>query len=115
MTAKRCARAIYWRARPGQFAAYSDYLSRVVEPIDHAAQQAGDLHSFTTLVDARPDAPWSHMRLFIFDQPAQREQMVAALARAAASLTPDPQERAARAAHAAGLRDRVGEADFDVL
>jgi len=110
-----CARVIYWRALPGQFEAYNGYLRDVVEPIDHAAQNNGDLLGFTTLVDAGPDAPWTHMRLFTFENPAQRAGMVAALGRAAAALTPNAQERAARAAHVATLRERVGEADFDVL
>ncbi len=111
----RCARAIYWRAKPGQFAAYTDYLREVVEPIDHLARQRGDLQSFSTLVDAGAGAPWTHMRLFIFESPDQRANMVAALGQAALALTPDADKRAARAAHAATLRDRVGEADYDVL
>ena len=41
--------------------------------------------------------------------------LLAALADAAAVLTPDPKQRAARAAHAATLRDKVGQADFDLL
>ena len=110
-----CARVIYWRARPGQFDAYTRYLREVVEPIDHEAQRRGDLLGFTTLVDASPDAPWTHMRLFTFESPAQRANMVAALAQAAAVLTPATQERAARAARVATLRERIGEADFDIL
>lgn len=112
---KRCARVIYWRARPGQFEAYSDYLRSVVEPIDHEAQRRGDLLSFSTLVDTTPGAAWTHMRLFTFETEAQRANMVAALAQAAAALTPDAQERAARAARTAHLRERVGEADYDLL
>jgi hypothetical protein len=55
------------------------------------------------------------MRLFTFENPAQRANMVAALAQAAATLTPDAGKRAARAAHVATLRERVGESDFDIL
>jgi hypothetical protein len=114
-TPARCARIIYWRAQPGQFDAYTDYLRRVVEPIDHEAQRRGDLLSFSTLVDATPGAPWTHMRLFTFETPAQRADMVAALGRAGAALTPDAAQRAARATIAAALRERVGEADYDLL
>jgi hypothetical protein len=39
----------------------------------------------------------------------------ATLAADANTVTPDPQQRAERAVHAATLRDRVGEADFDLL
>jgi len=115
MRGGRCARAIYWRARAGQFDAYSDYLRTQVEPIDHEARRCGALTGFMTLVDRSADAPWTHMRLFTFDHAEQRADMVNALARAAAALTPDAQERATRASYAAGLRDKVGESDFDLL
>ena len=115
MASKQYARAIYWRARPGQFDAYTRYLQTQVENIDHEARQRGALASFSTLVDNTPDAPWTHMRLFIFDSAPQRAQMVEALGQAASALTPDPDQRASRAIYAASLRDKVGEADFDVL
>ena len=115
MNAKKYARVIYWRAKPGQFEAYSEYVQTYVEPIDHEALQRGSLISFTTLVDASPGAPWTHMRLFVFANQPQRSQMVEALGQANAALNPDPAVRAARAAHAATLRDKVGESDLDVL
>ncbi len=115
MTSASCARAIYWRARPGQLQAYSDYLREQVEPIDHAAQRSGAVHSFSTLVDPAPNAAWTHLRLFYFASAEQRANMVQALAEAAATLTPDASVRQARAALAATLRERVGEADFEVL
>ena len=115
MNAKKYARVIYWRARLGQFAAYSEYLQNHVEPIDHEALQRGSLISFTTLVDASPGAPWTHMRIFVFANPQQRTHMVEALGQANAALNPDPAVRAARVAHAATLRDKVGESDLDVL
>ncbi len=115
MDAKKYARVIYWRAKPGQFEAYSEYLQTHVEPIDHEALQRGSLISFTTLVDASPDAAWTHMRLFVFANEHQRANMVEALGRANASINPDAAVRAARAAHAATLRDKVSESDLDVL
>lgn len=115
MASPRYARAIYWRAKPGQLQAYNDYLHAYVEPIDHAAQKSGLLESFTTLIDPRPQAPWTHMRLFVFSSPEQRAGMVQALSQAAAQLTPDAAVRQARSERAASLRERVGEADFDVL
>ena len=115
MASKQYARAIYWRAKPGQFDAYTRYLQTQVETIDHEAQRRGALAGFTTLMDNTADAPWTHMRLFIFDSEPQRARMADALAQAAAALTPDPDQRAARAIHAATLRDKVGEANFDVL
>ena len=115
MSDTRCARAIYWRAKPGKLDAYSAFLRLEVEPIDHTAQSQGALVSFSTLVDASAGAAWTHMRLFMFESHAQRQDMVAALARAAEGITPDPMQRNARAARAAILRERVGEADFDLL
>lgn len=115
MPSTRFARAIYWRAKPGQLQAYNDYLHEFVEPVDHAAQRSGALETFTTLIDPRPDAPWTHMRLFVFSSAAQRASMVEALGKAAAALTPDVALRQARTERAASLRERVGDADFDVL
>lgn len=115
MKPQACARVIYWRAKPGQLDAYSAYLQAYVEPVDEEARRQGALRRFMTLVDARPDAPWSHMRLFVFDSHEDRSNMLTALAAAAATFTPDPAQRAQRASHAATLRDRVGEADFDLL
>ena len=115
MDTKKYARVIYWRAKPGQFEAYSQYLQTHVEPIDHEALQRGSLISFTTLVDASPAAVWTHMRLFVFASEQQRTHMVTALGEANAVLNPDPAVRAARAAHAATLRDKVAESDLNVL
>lgn len=115
MDNKQCARAIYWRAKPGQFEAYSAYVRTQVEPIDHEAQLRGSLISHTTFLDRSPDAPWTHMRLFIFHDAEQRANMAAALAEASVALMPNAKQRAARTAHAATLRDKVGESDFDVL
>ena len=115
MPSTRFARVIYWRAKPGQLQAYNDYLHEFVEPVDHAAQRSGALETFTTLIDPRPDAPWTHMRLFVFSTAAQRAGMVEALGKAAAALTPDAALRQARTERAVNLRERVGEADFDVL
>ena len=115
MESKKYARAIYWRAKTGQFEAYSQYLQTQVEPIDHEALQRGSLVSFTTLVDASPTAAWTHMRLFVFANEQQRAHMVVALGEANAALNPDPAVRAARATHAATLRDKVAESDLDVL
>ncbi|MEO8857699.1 MAG: hypothetical protein ABI343_11995 [Burkholderiaceae bacterium] len=115
MKDKQCARAIYWRAKPGQFEAYSDYVRTQVEPIDHEAQLRGALISHTTLLDRTANAPWTHMRLFIFHDAKQRDNMAQALSEAAAALMPNAARRAERSAHAATLRDRVGDADFDLL
>ena len=50
MTSQACARAIYWRAKPGQLDAYSAYLDQHVEPIDEEARRQGALRSFIEVV-----------------------------------------------------------------
>ncbi|MEO7937765.1 MAG: hypothetical protein ABIR55_04015 [Burkholderiaceae bacterium] len=115
MTDTPCAKAIYWKALPGQFDAYTSYLRDEVEPIDHEAQRRGVLTRFCTLVDSRPDAPWTHMRVFEFSSTQQRDALVPALAAIVAELTPDGATRAQRSARANGLRERVGEADLGLL
>jgi hypothetical protein len=114
-TPGRLARIICWRALPGQLQAYTDYLHAQVEPIDEAAVQAGVLRSHATWVDERPDAPWSHMRVFVFDTAEQRAAMKAKLAQLVEQRTPDPQIRATRAALAAQLRTLVSEHDVSLL
>ncbi len=115
MSDTRCAKLIYWKAKPGQFDRYTDYLRSEVEPIDHEAQRLGVLTRFSTLVDPREEAPWSHMRVFEFTDAAQRDALVQGLTEASQALTPDAQVRAQRSSLAATLRDRVGETDVDLL
>jgi hypothetical protein len=37
------ARVYYWRAKPGKLAEYTDYITRIAEPIDHEAQRRGSV------------------------------------------------------------------------
>jgi len=115
MTTSTCAKVIYWRARAGQFDAYTEYLRSEVEPIDHAAQAQGVLTRFATLVDRRADADWTHMRIFEFTDTAQRERLQQGLGAVMQAMLPDAQARAERAQRAASLRDKVGEVDLDLL
>ena len=113
--ATRCARIIYWRAKPGMLEAYSRYLQQYVDAIDERALQQGHLLKHATWVDATPNAEWTHMRVFEFKTHAQRETMKTALVQAAAELTPDASERAQRAQLAESLRDKVREQNLDLL
>jgi len=115
MIPSTCAKVFYWRAKPGQFDAYTDYLRAEVEPIDHVALERGVLTRFATLMDERPDAPWSHMRIFEFADAAQRVRLPQALGAIMQERVPDVQARADRAQRAASLRDKVGEDDLDLL
>ena len=115
MIPSTCAKVIYWRAKPGQFDAYTDYLRTEVEPIDHVALARGVLTRFATLMDARADAPWTHMRIFEFADAAQRARLQEGLGAIMQEMVPDANARAARAQRASGLRDKVGENDLDLL
>ncbi len=115
MNPSTCAKVIYWRAKPDQFDAYTDYLRTEVEPIDHAALERGVLSRFATLIDARANAPWTHMRIFEFADAAQRARLQEALGLIMQDMLPDAQARAARAQRAASLREKVGEDDLDLL
>ncbi len=115
MTLSTCARVIYWRAKPGQFDAYTHYLRAEVEPIDRVALQRGVLTRFATLMDARTDAPWTHMRIFEFADTTQRARLQEGLGAIMQEMVPDADARARRAQRAASLRDKVGEDDLDLL
>ena len=47
--------AYYWRAKPGQAAAYEDYIRTVAEKIDEDARQAG---VFDEVVTVTPSQIW---------------------------------------------------------
>src|SRR4051812_20302127 len=44
--------AYYWRAKPGQLAAYSEYIRTVAEPIDEDARRSGVFEDVRTVVPA---------------------------------------------------------------
>lgn len=110
-----CAIAIYWRAKPGQFDAYTQYLRDEVEPIDELALERGVLIRHCTLIDARPGAPWTHMRLFEFSDAAQRARLHAGMAAIMQERIPEAAVRAERAQRAALMRDKVEEVELDLL
>jgi hypothetical protein len=109
------ARIYYWRALPGKLEEYGRYVREVAEPIDHEAQRAGAFVSVATYVSRDPAAPWTHMRVFVLRDSAQLRGLAAALDAAGARVEPDSARRQTRAAYAATLRERVGDATVEVL
>lgn len=99
----------YWRARPGMFQAYSDYIRNVAEPIDEEGRKAGvfvEVHTYTQqIVTGAPGADWTHVRIFKLRSFASWDQFSAGLDEAAKRAFPDEEERKRLQAPAAGMRD----------
>ena len=109
------ARVYYWRAKPGKFAEYTDYIRDLAEPIDHEAQRRGAFVSVTTYVASDTSSTWTHMRVFILRDSAQLAGLSAALDAAGVALEPDSTKRRARSQYGATLRDAMGSATYGVL
>jgi hypothetical protein len=99
----------YWRARPGKFAAYSDYIHNVAELIDEEGRKAGvfeEVHTFTQqIVTGAPGADWTHVRIFKLKSFASWDAFAAGLDEAAKRAFPDEEERKRLQAPAAEMRD----------
>ncbi len=109
-----CARSFRVRVLPGQEAAYERYLRDVVEPIDAMAHAAG---VFAQMLAMRPEyagADWTHARVFLFADTAQRDRFTAAMAQAAGRFDGDAAATARRKAFADTLRVTVGNYDYAV-
>ena len=109
------ARVYYWRAKPGKFAEYTDYISKLAEPIDHEAQRRGAFLSVTTYLGSDTSSTWTHMRVFILRDSAQLAGLSAALDAAGIALEPDSAKRRARSQYGATLRDAAGSATYKLL
>src|SRR5690242_21776808 len=83
------ARVYYGRAKPGKLAEYTDYITKIAEPIDHEAQRRGAFISVTTFASRDTTTPWTHMRVFVLRDSAQLAGLSAALAAAGVALERD--------------------------
>jgi hypothetical protein len=101
----------YWRAKPGQFAAYSDYIRTVAEPIDEDARKAGvfeEVHTYTQGIrTGAPGADWTHIRIFRLKNFASWDEFSAGLDAATLRVFPDEEERRRLMSPSAELRDLV--------
>lgn len=110
------AKVILFKAAEGKAREYGDYLSATVEPIDRQAVAEGALLDKITLVnDSDPSQPWTHLRIFLFENEAQRTALKTAFGRIAPQLQPDEFARKARKAYGESLRTLVVELDVGVL
>lgn len=99
----------YWRAKPGKFAAYSDYITRVAEPIDEEGRKAGVFEWVKTYTQAirtgAPGSDWTHIRIFRLENFASWDAFSAGLDAAALRAFPDEAERRELMSPGPGLRD----------
>jgi hypothetical protein len=109
------ARVYYWRAMPGKLAEYTDYITKIAEPIDHEAQRRGAFISVTTFASRDTTTPWTHMRVFVLRDSAQLAGLSAALDAAGVALEPDSTKRRQRSQYGATLRDPVGSGTYEIL
>jgi hypothetical protein len=100
--------AYFWRAKPGQAAAYGDYIRKTAEPIDENARRAGAFEEVRTVTPAPGvTADWTHLRIFRVKNMAAADALAAALDAATARVVPDEATRKANSERSAGLRDFV--------
>ncbi len=100
--------AYYWRARPNQLDAYSEYIKTVAEPIDEDARRAGVFEEVRTVTPAPGTVTdWTHLRIFRLRDAAQAEMLGAGLDAATLRVVPDEAQRKANSERSAGLRDLV--------
>jgi hypothetical protein len=98
----------YWRAKPGQLAAYHDYIRTVGEPIDEEARRTGAFEDVHTVLPAPgTTTDWTHLRMFRLKNAAAAEALQPALDAAKLRVVPDAARRAANDARATTLRDLV--------
>ena len=109
------AEVYFWKAKPGKLDEYNKYIKEIAEPIDHEAQGKGAFISITTYLNRKPDAVWTHMRVFILRDAAQQQALAKALDDAGVRLHPDQAERDKNSAYAATLRDPAGHETVEVF
>jgi cellulase/cellobiase CelA1 len=100
--------AYFWRAKPGQADAYSEYIRTIAEPIDEDARRAGAFEEVRTVMPAAGvTTDWTHLRIFRLKNAAAADALGAALDAATARVVPDDAKRKANSERSAGLRDFV--------
>ena len=101
----------YWRAKPGKFAEYSDYITRVAEPIDEEGRKAGVfewVRTYTQVIQTgAPGSDWTHMRIFRLKNFASWDDFSAGLDAAMVRVFPDEAKRRELMAPGPTLRDLV--------
>jgi len=105
----------YWKAKPAKLDAYNRYIQTVASPIDEDARLHGAFISVSTFVSRKPDAPWTHMRVFVLRNGEQAANLAKALDDAGVRVQPEEAKRKANQEFAASLRDFVAQEGLDIL
>ena len=112
--------AYYWRARPGQEAAYNDYIKTTAEKIDEDARKAGVFEEVVTVTPSQMGtsaaiADWTHLRIFKLKNRAAAEALGKGLDAATTRIVPDEAQRKRNAERSATLRDFVRQEIWTAL
>jgi hypothetical protein len=95
-------------AKPGQEAAYRDYIKNVAEGIDEDARRAGVFEEVRTVTPAAgTTTDWTHLRVFRLKNMAAADALGAGLDAATVRVVPSEAQRKANSERSAGLRDLV--------
>lgn len=107
-----CIRRFKFQVRPGQQAAYDEYLRTVVEPIDAMAFAEGAFLEVVIMRPMRDDADGVQCRAFLFRDEAQLAAFPALIAKAAAAFDGSAAATQRRKAYADTLRTVVSMEDY---
>lgn len=112
--------AYYWRARPGQAAAYEEYIRSVAEPIDEDARKAGAFEEVVTVTPSQMGTSaaiteWTHLRIFKLKNRAAAAALSKALDAATQRVVPDEARRKRNSERSATLRDFVRQEVWTAL
>ena len=112
--------AYYWRAKPGQIAAYNEYIQTIAEKIDEDARKAGVFEEVDTVTPSQMGtsaaiADWTHLRIFKLRNRAAAELLGKGLDAATIRIVPDEAQRKRNTERSATLRDFVRQEIWTAL
>lgn len=112
--------AYYWQAKPGQTAAYNEYIQTIAEKIDEDARKAGVFDEVVTVTPSQMGtsaaiADWTHLRIFKLKNRAAAEALGKGLDAATIRIVPDEAQRKKNSERAATLRDFVRQEVWTAL
>jgi len=112
--------AYYWRAKPGQAAAYNEYIKTIAERIDEDARKAGVFEEVVTVTPSQIGksaaiTEWTHLRIFKLKNRAAAESLSKGLDAATQRIVPDEAQRKRNSERSATLRDFVRQEIWTAL
>ena len=112
--------AYYWRAKPGQAAAYNEYIQTTAEKIDEDARKAGVFEEVVTVTPSQLGtsatiADWTHLRIFKLKNRVAAEALGKGLDAATIRIVPDEAQRKRNSERSATLRDFVRQEIWTAL